>query len=373
MSYVNVSSHRRMALDGVRNDAYARALSRVIGPETVVLDLGAGIGVHGLMAAKFGARRVYLVEQEDIIAIADENVRANGMQDVVSCIHGRIENVQLPERVDVIVSVLTGNFLLTEDLIPSLLYARDRFLKPGGTMIPSEATMSVVPVSAPAFHENEIACWSIPAHDIDLGPARPYAANTVQFRNQDMQETRDLAEPVAVHALDFQSGAYTDLNADVSVTITQSGMCHGWAGWFVMKLGDQYLSTSPRAKRTHWSPAFLPLDPPVAVEEGEQVEFHLARAPFDDWAWKMKSRSGTQRHSTLFSMPMKASTLQKASLDYVPELTREGHAVAYVLSHCDGVATTKEIAQSLRQRYPDQYSTEGEALLFVQSVVKRHA
>ena len=337
MSYVNLSSHRRMALDAVRNDAYARALGQVIGPETVVLDLGAGIGVHGLIAAKLGARRVYLIEQEDIIAIADENIRANAMQDVVSCVHGRIENVDLPERVDVIVSVLTGNFLLSEDLIPSLLYARDRFLKPGGTMIPSTATMSVVPVSASRLFETEIACWSVREHGIDLGPARPYAANTVLFRNQDMSEIRDLAEPVVVHALDFQCGDYTPLSADVSVTIAQSGMCHGWVGWFVMKLGDQDLSTSPRAKRTHWSAAFLPLDPPVTVEKGEQVAFHLARAPFDEWSWSMKSRSGTQRHASLFSMPMKASTLQKASVEHVPKLTREGHALAFVLSRCDTI------------------------------------
>jgi hypothetical protein len=362
-----------MALDAVRNEAYARALRQVIGPDTVVLDLGAGVGVHGLMAAKLGARRVYLVEQEDVIAVADENVRANGLQDVVTCIHGRIQNVQLPEPADVIVSALTGNFLLSEDLIPTLLYARDRFLKPGGTMIPSEATMSVVPVSALALHEQEIACWSVPEHDVNLAPARPYAANTVLFRNQEVQETRDLAEPVAVHTLDFARGGYTPLNAEVRVTITQSATCHGWAGWFAMKLGDRCLSTSPRAKRTHWSPAFLPLDPPVPLEKGEQVEFHLARAPFDEWAWSMKARNGTQRHSTLFSVPMKASTLKKASLTHVPQLTREGHAVAYVLSLCDGVATTSEIARSLRQQYPDQYPSETEALLFVQAIAKRNA
>jgi SAM-dependent methyltransferase len=362
-----------MALDAVRNDAYARALSQAIGPDTVVLDLGAGIGVLGLMAAKLGARRVYLVEQEDIIAVADENIRANGLQDVVETIQGRIENVQLPEPVDVIVSVLTGNFLLTEDLIPSLLYARDRFLKPGGTLIPSAAAMSVVPVSASALFESEIACWSVPEHGVNLAPARPYAANTMVFRNHDMQEIRDLAEPVDVHPLDFRHSDYTALNADVRVTITESGVCHGWVGWFVMKLGDQCLSTSPRAKRTHWSSAFLPLDPPVTLEKGEQVEFRLTRAPFDEWVWRMTSRQGTQRHSTLFSMPMKASTLQKASVEHVPQLTREGHAVAHVLSRCDGVATTKEVARSLRQQFPDHYSTDGDALLFVQSVVKRHA
>src|SRR3954454_2492869 len=60
MTYVSVASHRSMALDRVRNDAYADALRAVVTPSSVVLDLGAGTGVHGLMAARMGARRVYL-------------------------------------------------------------------------------------------------------------------------------------------------------------------------------------------------------------------------------------------------------------------------------------------------------------------------
>jgi precorrin-6B methylase 2 len=373
MSYVTVSSHRTMALDTVRNNAYAHALRKVIRPDSVVLDLGAGVGIHGLMAARFGARRVYLVEQEDVIAIADENIRANGLQDVVRTIHGRIENVQLPEPVDVIVSVLTGNFLLTEDLIPSLLFARDRFLKPGGTMIPSSATMSIVPVSASAMHDKEIACWSVPHHGVDVSSARQYAANEVIFRNWDVDETRDLADPVTVHALDFEHGDYAPLNVDASVTIAESGLCHGWVGWFEIKLADEWLSTSHRAKRTHWSPAFLPVDPPVPVARGEQATLHLARAPFGDWVWTMKTSAGTQKHSTLFSMPMKASTIQKASVTFTPSLTEEGQAVAYVLSQCDGLANANEIAQSLQRLFADRYRTAGEALLFAQTVLKRYA
>jgi predicted RNA methylase len=75
MSYLSVASHRRMALDARRNDAYYAALAGAIRSESVVLDLGAGTGVHGLMAARLGARRVYLVEPEDIIALAEEVVR----------------------------------------------------------------------------------------------------------------------------------------------------------------------------------------------------------------------------------------------------------------------------------------------------------
>ncbi|MGQ0732592.1 MAG: 50S ribosomal protein L11 methyltransferase, partial [Acidobacteriota bacterium] len=123
MSYLSVSGHRSMALDVRRNDAYRAALEQAITPDSVVLDLGAGTGVLGLMAARLGARRVYLVEPEDVIAVAEEIVRANSLQDVVTCLQGRIEDVKPPEPVDVIVSVLTGNFLLTEDLLRTLYHA----------------------------------------------------------------------------------------------------------------------------------------------------------------------------------------------------------------------------------------------------------
>lgn len=373
MSYLSVSGHRAMALDARRNEAYAAALRQVIGHESVVLDLGAGTGIHGLMAAKLGARRVYLVEAEDILAVAEEIVKANGLQNQVHCVQGRIENIRLPERVDVIVSVLTGNFLVTEDLLPSLFHARDTMLKPGGVLIPCAATMEAAPVTATDMHAREIAIWSVPHHGIDLGAARAYAANTVFYRAQELRELPFLAEPRPLHTLDFSRDEYAGVHAAVTYDITETGVCHGWVGWFSMKLGDRWLSTSPREAAVHWSSAFLPLDPPVVFERGERVAFMLDRAPFGDWTWGFRSDSFSQRHSTLLSAPMKGRTLKKAAVDYAPSLNAEGHAIADVLAGCDGSATVATIADALRARYPDRYHTRTEALGFVQDVVKRYA
>jgi precorrin-6B methylase 2 len=372
-SYTTISGHRFMAFDAVRNLVYARALEAVVRPESVVLDLGAGTGVHGLMAARLGARRVYLVEREDFIALAEENVRANGLADVVRCVQGRIEDVEIPEKIDIIVSALTGNFLLTEDLLPSLFVARDRYLKPGGVLVPDAAIMEVVPVSAPAFHEREIACWSMPQFGVDLSAGRKYAANAVVFRAQDANDMIDLAHPSRVHSLDFHTSNYEPLKTDIDVTISHTGVCHGWLGWFKMRLGAEWLTTSPRSAHTHWSWAFLPLDPPLTVEEGEQVRLRLARAPYGDWLWTTRARGGAQQHSTLFAVPMKAETVQKAGLEYRPVLTDEGSATAYVLSQCDGSRSAGEIAESVRTLYPGHHWSSAEALRFVQALVKRHA
>ena len=373
MSYLAVSAHRSMVFDDVRNRAYGEALRQVIQPTSVVLDLGAGTGVLGLMAARLGAKRVYLVEPEDILAVGAEIVRANRLDSVVHCLQGRIEDVRLPERADVVVSVFTGNFLFAEDLLPSLFHARDQALAPGGVLIPSAATIEAVPVSAADVHAREIGAWSAPPFPgLDVSAARTYAANAIVSRTEGLREAQWLADPQAISSLDFYQSGYAGVHAEATYEVTQSGLCHGWLGWFSINLGGRWLSTSPRDASLHWSSVLLPLDPPMAFEVGERVTFSLHRAPFADWSWSVRAGSITQAHSTLLSAPMSAATLLRARPDYVPALNDNGRALRDVLAACDGGSTVDVIAGHLRERYPDQFPERADAVAFVRATVKRH-
>jgi SAM-dependent methyltransferase len=336
-----------------------------------VLDLGAGTGVLGLIAARLGARRVYLVEPEDIISVAEEIVRANGLQDRVQCLRGRIEDVNIPERVDLIVSVMTGNFLVTEDLLPVLFKTRDRFLRPGGLLLPSAAAMEVVPVSAPAVHAKEIAAWSTPQHGVDLSVARGYAANTILYKADGVRDARFLADPATLLAMDFSTATSDHVHGEVNVEVTRGGVCHGWLGWFRMQLGDRWLSTSPREAHMHWSPAFMPLDPPLSLARGERAALTVDRPPRGDWTWQVKTRDGLQRHSTLLAAPMTPDTLRAASRQFTPALSDDGRAVVDVLTRCDGVTSVDALAEQLGRVHPDKYADEEEAVAFVQRAIRR--
>ncbi len=63
-------------------------------------------------------------------------------------LQGTIESIELPEKVDVIISEWMGYFLLRESMLDSVLVARDRFLKPGGAMYPSHANMYLAPIQS---------------------------------------------------------------------------------------------------------------------------------------------------------------------------------------------------------------------------------
>lgn len=132
-----LSDHERMRgyHDAIRLNAESHFKGKV------VLDVGTGTGVLAIWAAQAGARRVFAVEGTSVAQHAETMAKAHGFGSVIEVLRGRMEDVQLPEPVDVIVSEWMGYFLLRESMIQSVIFARDRWLRPGGVMYPSSARL----------------------------------------------------------------------------------------------------------------------------------------------------------------------------------------------------------------------------------------
>ncbi|KAK3025728.1 hypothetical protein RJ639_042497 [Escallonia herrerae] len=107
---------------------------------------GTGSGILAIWSAQAGARKVYAVEATKMAEHARQLVKENKLEDVVEVIEGSIEDVTLPEKVDVIISEWMGYFLLRESMFDSVICARDRWLKPTGVMYPSHARMWLAPI-----------------------------------------------------------------------------------------------------------------------------------------------------------------------------------------------------------------------------------
>jgi len=373
MSYSRLSTHRAMVFDARRNDFYARSIRRHVNSDSVVLDLGAGLGLHGLMAAAAGARRVYLVEPEAVLSIALDVARTNGLADRIIPLEGRIEETDLPEPVDLIVSVLTGNLLFSEDLLPSLLRARDRYLKPGGHLVPDFAHLILCPVAAAELHARYVGAWNSPHFGIDFSAVKSYAANEILWLSPTDVPQMRLAAPAVLSAVDFVQARDCDCRGSVDVDVTASGDCDGLLAWIEIKSGDDTLSADPAAGAPlHWSPAFLPLDPPLPLTAGDTLRIGLERPARGDWTWTLHAPSGERRHSTFLGSADGLIRLSRLAPDHRPGLSRRGENALRALALMHDGHTNTEIAQILATSNPGFFASVDEALELARAMALRH-
>lgn len=362
-----------MVFDEHRNILYAEAIRKLVTPDSVVLDLGAGLGIHGLLAAAAGARRVYLVEPEPIVQIAGEAARKNGLVDRIVVLEGRIEDVVLPEPVDLIVSVFTGNLLYSEDLLPSLFHARDHYLKPGGHMLPGLAELRFAPVSAPDLHARHIARWSEPNCGLDYSPARRFAANEMLWLDRRDLQVEQLGEDVVLAAVDLTAANQADCVGEALCNISTSGLCHGLLGWIRIRLDEQWLSSDPASPEVHWTPVLLPVDPPLPVQAGECLGIKLNRPARGDWTWTVHAESGARRHSTFLARADGLQRLRHMAPEHRPGLAKSGEHALHVLNMMHEGCSNMEIAQSLARMYPETFPSPEIALHQVQELALRYA
>ena len=110
--------------------------------------------------------------QSDVAVHAQTLVDANGMSDRITILHGKIEEVEIPEKVDMIVSEPMGFLLVHERMLESYIVGRDRFMKPGGNMFPSIGTIYVCPFTDAALHAEQLSkvdFWKTPSfYGVDL-------------------------------------------------------------------------------------------------------------------------------------------------------------------------------------------------------------
>lgn len=370
MSYSRIANHGAMLFDRHRNDAYAHAIRHLLKPGAVVLDLGAGLGIHGLLAAAAGASTVYLVEPQPVVRIALEAAAKAGLGDRIVVIQDRIEDIVLPEPVDLIVSVFTGNLLFSEDLLPSLFHARDRFLKKDGALVPDRAQLWLAPLSAPELHREHVGRWSEPVMGLDYSGARRFVANEILWpRREQFRDTCRLGSGAAVVDLDLGTARDADCRGEVRCRVESTGLCHGLLAWIRIRLFDRWISTDTDAPEVHWSPALLPIDPPLALSEGDELKLRLVRPAFGDWTWSITAASGSRRHSSFLGNSDGPRELARIAPGARPNLSPRGERALLVLTQLRQAQSIQQVAEGLA-------ATEGmdmaAALREVQAIAVRY-
>ena len=283
--YAEFEVHRTMIRDQIRTEAFKRAIEAVVRPGDVVLDVGAGSGVLSMFAARAGASRVYAVEQTSIAVLAQELVAANGLSDVIEVIQGDVMDIEPPGRVDVIVSEWLGGFGIDEGMLVPVIAARDRWLKPGGIMIPGSVTAWTALVRDRYLEETVEFLRDQPVRPRPRGPDREDGQRDLLLGHLPSPcGRRRRSAPGRLWTTDTESVPFDEarspFEAEVELPVRAHGTANALALWFSAELAPGIeLSIGPGDPATHWGMTTAPLRSPVELAPGMVVRARVRTAP----------------------------------------------------------------------------------------------
>lgn len=270
-SYAHIGIHEDMLKDSIRTLSYRTAIyqnpSLIKGK--VVLDVGCGTGILSMFAAKAGARKVYAVERSSIIEYARQIIAENGYQDIITVIQGVAEEIELPEKVDIIVSEWMGYALLYESMLPSVIVARNKFMKETGTMMPSQARMYIAAIEDSEYRSKKIDYWNN-VYGFNYAPIKEWAL--VEPLVDVVPQNNIITDDCVLITFDLNKCQKEDLSfsAEFDLWPFQNDKLHAFVVWFDVTFqgGEKEveLSTSPYKKSTHWSQTIFYLPDPVPVD-----------------------------------------------------------------------------------------------------------
>lgn len=379
----SIRGYGKMIADGVRMNAYARALQESIRPDSTVLDIGAGTGVMSLLACRFGARKVIAIEPSSAIYVARELAAANGMADRIEFIRDLSTNVTLTERADVIVSDLRNVMPLFQQHLPSIVHARERFLSADGHLIPRRDRLWLALVEEfRAFNERS-ACWTSVEPDVDLDPLRKYLTNLPRkdycTGEQLLMDSRNWAD------LDYTRLTSPNVAGSVTAVATRAGVAHGLCLWFETELAPNVgFSTGPGQPKSIYGMWMLPLSSPVELDAGDPISLKVrADLVNKDYIWQWETRVAVAaspetlkadfKQSTFYGAPPAIDEIRKTAADYVPQLNENGRIDLFILSCLENTSSLGDIARQTCGEFPHQFTTWRDALKRVAQIAARYS
>ncbi|KAM7337951.1 hypothetical protein ACRRTK_004070 [Alexandromys fortis] len=192
-------------------------------------------------------------------------VKSNNLTDRIVVIPGKVEEVSLPEQVDIIISEPMGYMLFNERMLESYLHAK-KYLKPSGNMFPTIGDVHLAPFTDEQLYmeqftkANFCTSWVTPVILQDTFDIRILMAKSVKY---------------TVNFLEAKEGDLHRIEIPFKFHMLHSGLVHGLAFWFdvafIGSIMTVWLSTAPTEPLTHWYQVRCLFQSPLFAKAGDTL------------------------------------------------------------------------------------------------------
>ncbi len=201
-----------------------------------MLEVGTGLGTFSFFAADAGAGRVWAVETEPIVHVAETIAKLNGYDGRIEFMRGSVPGIELPERADILIFEDFPVRLVDAQTLRFLQCMHRDYLQPGAKVLPCRGRTFLAPVSSQELvHQvTTIGNADDNAYGIDWACSKEYLANTPLHLN--VAKEALVGDPQETGEVRFDGMPEIEPSAEVNWTMTRDVEIHGLAYWFDLEL-----------------------------------------------------------------------------------------------------------------------------------------
>lgn len=247
IQHYNLLCDERMAV-------WEEAIKKQTKPDDTVLDLGSGTGILSMIAARY-AKKVWAVEIDPHLAEYSKHViKQHGLDNKITVLNADARQVELPEKVDLLICEMLDTGLIKEQLIQVQNCILPKLTHKNTLMIPSR----VFTYALLSFTDFNFSGYYLPL---------PH------FETKEVRKTTEyFSAPALYHTVSMNRENSPHVNAKVSIPVIKTGIVNS-----IKIITETEVCQGSLCLPSSWfnPPLILPVEP-VEVNQGDNITLKIA-------------------------------------------------------------------------------------------------
>lgn len=164
-----------------------------------------------------------------------------------------------------------GYFLLFESMLDTVLYARDKWLREGGHILPNKTILNIAAINDFDAKENKLNFWNN-VYGVDMSCIKRVAISEPSL---EILDKNTIVSTVSrIYDVDISTAKKEDLEFSnvYDIKVLKDGVINGIVAWFDVFFDNLpnkiSFSTSPFSKPTHWKQTIFYIRDEFSAKKG---------------------------------------------------------------------------------------------------------